>query len=88
VVLALDAWLGRYVGSMLASDIANLLENPAVELGDVVEMAVAAFDTRLAAAIAATTTEDDRKRLGVTRQRKSPRLVDQVSQFGRTRPVS
>jgi AcrR family transcriptional regulator len=66
VVLALDAWLGRYVGSMLASDIANMLENPAVELGDVVEVAIGAFDTRLAAAIAAATTEDDRKRLGVT----------------------
>ena len=51
VVLALDAWLGRYVGSMLASDIANMLENPAVELGDVVEVAIGAFDTRLAAAI-------------------------------------
>ena len=66
VVLALDAWLGRYVGSMLASDIANMLENPAVELRDVVEAAIGAFDTRLAAAIAAATTGDDRKRLGVT----------------------
>ena len=66
VVAALDAWLGRYVGSMLASDIANMLENPAVELRDVVEAAIGAFDTRLAAAIAAATTGDDRKRLGVT----------------------
>ena len=65
-VAALDAWLGRYVGSMLASDIANMLENPAVELRDVVEAAIGAFDTRLAAAIAAATTGDDRKRLGVT----------------------
>lgn len=66
VVLALDAWLGRYVGSMLASDIANMLENPVVELGDVVEVAVGTFDARLAGAIAAATTEDDRTRLGVT----------------------
>jgi AcrR family transcriptional regulator len=66
VVLALDAWLGRYVGSMLASDIANMLEDPVVELGDVVEVAVGAFDTRMAAAIAAGTAEDDRERLGVT----------------------
>ena len=66
VVIALDAWLGRYVGSMLASDIANMLDNPAAELVDVVEAAIATFDTRLAAAIAAATTEDDRRRLGVT----------------------
>ncbi len=66
VVLALDAWLGRYVGSMLASDIASMLENPVVELEDVVKVAIDAFDSRLAAAIAAATSEDDRKRLGVT----------------------
>src|SRR3984957_4896558 len=28
VVGALDAWLGRYVGSMLAADISGLLQNP------------------------------------------------------------
>jgi AcrR family transcriptional regulator len=68
VVAALDAWLGRYVGSMLASDIAGLLQNPAVQLGDMVDAAVAAFDARLAAAIAAATAEEDRRRLGVTPQ--------------------
>src|ERR687889_805056 len=36
VVAALDAWLGRYVGSMLASDIGNMLQNPAMRLGDIV----------------------------------------------------
>ena len=66
VVAALDAWLGRYVGSMLASDIAGLLENPAVEIGDMVDAAVAAFDARLAGTIAAATEEKDRRRLGVT----------------------
>jgi len=66
VVLALDAWLGRYVGSMLASDIATMQENPVVEIRDVVKEAIGTFDTRLAAAIAAATTEGDRKRLGVT----------------------
>src|SRR3981081_642247 len=66
VVAALDAWLGRYVGSMLASDIAGLLQNPAVQLGDMVDAAIAAFDARLAAAIAAATAEKDRRRLGVT----------------------
>jgi hypothetical protein len=66
VVAALDAWLGRYVGSMLASDIAGLLQNPAVQLGDMVDAAIAAFDARLAAAIAAATAETDRRRLGVT----------------------
>ena len=35
VVAALDAWLGRYVGSMLAPDIGNLLQNPAMQLGDI-----------------------------------------------------
>jgi TetR/AcrR family transcriptional regulator, regulator of autoinduction and epiphytic fitness len=65
-VAALDAWLGRYVGSMLASDIGNLLQNPAMQLGDMVDPAVAAFDARLAAAIAAAMSENDRRRLGVT----------------------
>jgi AcrR family transcriptional regulator len=66
VVAALDAWLGRYVGSMLASDIAGLLQNPAVQIGDMVDAASAAFDAELAAAIAAATAETDRRRLGVT----------------------
>jgi TetR/AcrR family transcriptional regulator of autoinduction and epiphytic fitness len=66
VVAALDAWLGRYVGSMLASDIGNLLQNPAMQLGDMVDPAIAVFDDRLAAAIAAAMSESDRKRLGVT----------------------
>lgn len=66
VVAALDAWLGRYVGSMLASDISGLLQNPAVQIEDVVDAAVATFDARLAAAVAAATAETDRRRLGVT----------------------
>ncbi len=66
VVAALDAWLGRYVGSMLAPDIGNLLQDPAVHLGDLVDPAIAAFDARLAAAIAAAMPEKDRRRLGVT----------------------
>ena len=66
VVAALDAWLGRYVGSMLASDIAGLLQNPAVQIGEMVDAASAAFDARLAATVAAATAEEDRRRLGVT----------------------
>jgi AcrR family transcriptional regulator len=66
VLAALDAWLGRYVGSMLAPDIANLLQNPGMQLGDLVDPAIAAFDDRLAAAIAAAMSERDRGRLGVT----------------------
>jgi len=66
VVAALDACLGRYVGSMLASDISGLLQNPAVQIEDVVDAAVATFDARLAAAVAAATAETDRRRLGVT----------------------
>jgi AcrR family transcriptional regulator len=66
VVAALDAWLGRYVGSMLASDISGLLQNPAVQIEDVVDAAVATFDARLAAAVAAATAETDRRRLGMT----------------------
>lgn len=66
VVAALDAWLGRYVGAMLGSDIRNLLQNPAMQLGDMVDPAIAAFDARLAAAIAAAMSEKDRRRLGVT----------------------
>jgi AcrR family transcriptional regulator len=66
VVGALDAWLGRYVGSMLASEVSNMVENPAVALKDIVETAVGAFDARLAAAVAASTNRKDRRRLGVT----------------------
>jgi AcrR family transcriptional regulator len=66
VVAALDAWLGRYVGSLLASDISALMQNPAVQIGDMVDAAVAAFDARLANAVAAATAETDRRRLGVT----------------------
>ena len=66
VVAALDAWLGRYVGSMLAPDIANLLHDPAMQLGDIVDPARAEFDARLSAAIAAAMSEKDRKRLEVT----------------------
>jgi TetR/AcrR family transcriptional regulator of autoinduction and epiphytic fitness len=66
IVAALDAWLGRYVGSMLAPDIANLLQSPAMRLGDIVDPARTAFDDRLAAAIAAAMSEKDRTRLGVT----------------------
>ncbi len=53
VVAALDAWLGRYVGSMLTLDLGRLLRNPAMRLGDVVNPAVGSFDDRLAAAFAA-----------------------------------
>jgi AcrR family transcriptional regulator len=66
VVAALDAWLGRYVGSMLAADISGLLQNPSVQIEDMVDAAIAAFDARLASAVAAATTEADRRRLGVT----------------------
>jgi AcrR family transcriptional regulator len=66
VVGALDGWLGRYVGSRLASDIAGLLQNPVVQLGDMVGAASAAFDAHLAATIAAAMTGDDLQRLGVT----------------------
>src|SRR3954451_1131256 len=66
VVAALDAWLGRYVGSMLAPDIGNLLQNPAMQPDDIVDPARAAFDARLAAAVAAAMSETDRRRLGVT----------------------
>jgi TetR/AcrR family transcriptional regulator of autoinduction and epiphytic fitness len=65
-VAALDAWLGRYVGSMLASDIGDLLQNPAMELGDIVDPARVVFTARLTAAIAAAMSENDRRRLGVT----------------------
>ena len=57
---------GRYVGSMLASDIGNLLHNQAMQLEDIVDPASAAFDDRLSAAIAAALSENDRSRLGVT----------------------
>jgi TetR/AcrR family transcriptional regulator of autoinduction and epiphytic fitness len=63
---ALNAWLGRYVGSMLSADIGNLLQNRAMELGDMVDPAIAEFDAQLAAAIAAAMPPSERKRLGVT----------------------
>ncbi|MCU1362218.1 MAG: hypothetical protein JWM55_46 [Acidimicrobiaceae bacterium] len=63
VVGALDAWMGRFVGSMLASDIGNMLENSAMQLGDMATEFSAAFEARLSSAIAKATT--DRRRLGV-----------------------
>jgi AcrR family transcriptional regulator len=66
VAAALDVWLGRYVGSMLASDMGNLVMNPAAQLGDIVDAAIAAFEARLAAAISAAMSENNRTRLGVT----------------------
>ena len=66
VVAALDAWLGRYVGSMLASDIGRLLQDPAMQLEDIVDPTSAAFDDRLAAAIATALSGKDRRRLRVT----------------------
>jgi TetR/AcrR family transcriptional regulator of autoinduction and epiphytic fitness len=75
VVAALDAWLGRYVGSMLNLDLGSLLRNPAMRLGDVVNPAVGSFDDRLAAAIAAAMSENDVKRLGVTPQEIAAALL-------------
>ena len=66
VVGALDAWLGRYVGSMLASDIGGLLQTPAMRLEEMVDQSKETFYERLAAAIAPAMTEKDRRRLGVT----------------------
>jgi TetR/AcrR family transcriptional regulator of autoinduction and epiphytic fitness len=65
VVAALDAWMGRFVGSMLASDIGNMLENSAMQLGDMATEFSAAFEARLSSAIAKATTENDRRQLGV-----------------------
>jgi TetR/AcrR family transcriptional regulator, regulator of autoinduction and epiphytic fitness len=66
VVGALDAWMGRFVGSMLASDIGNMLENSAMQLGNMATEFSAAFEARLTSAIGTGTTETDRRRLGVT----------------------
>src|SRR3954471_15585711 len=68
VVGALDAWLGRYVGSMLASDIGNLIQNPAIHLADIVDPATDAFYAGLGAAVAAAMPGNDGERLGVTAQ--------------------
>src|ERR1700730_15462523 len=58
VVTALDAWMGRFVGYML--------ENSTMQLGDMATEFSAAFEARLSSAIAAATTETDRRQLGVT----------------------
>src|SRR5258708_17117505 len=66
VVAALDAWLGRYVGSMLTLDLGSLLQNPAMRLGDVVNPAVGSFDDRLAAAIGPAVAKEHLKQPCVT----------------------
>jgi AcrR family transcriptional regulator len=66
VVAALDAWMGRFVGSTLASDIGNMLDNSAMQLGDMATEFSAAFEARLSSAITAGTNETDRRQLGVT----------------------
>ena len=58
--------MGRFVGSMLASDIGNMLENSAMQLGDMATEFSAAFEARLSSTIAAATTDHDRRQLGVT----------------------
>lgn len=63
---ALDAWLGRFVGTLLARDLGNLLDNSAMQLGDMVDGFTADFELRLSRVIAAGTAEKDRLRLGVT----------------------
>ena len=65
VVAALDAWLGRYVGSMLASDIGNLLQDPAMQLGDIVDPA-APRSTPARRGDRSRDVEKIRTRLGVT----------------------
>ena len=66
IVAALDAWMGRFVGSVLAADIGNMLESSAMQLGDMAAEFSAAFEARMSSTIAAATTESDRRRLGVT----------------------
>src|ERR1700733_6235547 len=66
IVAALDAWQGRYIGSMLASDIGNLLDHNAMQLGEMVSEFRAAFEGLLSATIAGATPENDRRQLGVT----------------------
>jgi AcrR family transcriptional regulator len=66
VAAALDAWMGRFVGSMLACDIGNMLENSATQLGDMATEFSAAFEALLSSAIGTATTETDRRHLGVT----------------------
>jgi hypothetical protein len=59
----LDAWLGRFAGSMLTSDIGNLLDNSAMQLGDMVAEFSAAFEGLLSATTAVR---------WVSRQKRSP----------------
>jgi TetR/AcrR family transcriptional regulator of autoinduction and epiphytic fitness len=66
VVGALDAWFGRYIGSKLGSDSGNLLDNSALQLGDMIAEFSAAFEGILRARIAAATPENRRRQLGVT----------------------
>src|SRR3984957_7491576 len=47
VVAALDAWMGRFVGSILASDIGNMLENSEMQLGNMAAEFTAAFEAPL-----------------------------------------
>ncbi len=66
IVAALDAWMGRFVGSTLASDIGNMLENSTMQLGDMATEASAAFEARLSSAIGKGTSQNDRRQRGVT----------------------
>jgi TetR/AcrR family transcriptional regulator of autoinduction and epiphytic fitness len=66
VVGALDAWFGRYIGSPIAPDGGSLLDNSAMQLGDLIAEFSAAFEELLRATIAATTLENDRRQLGIT----------------------
>ena len=66
IVAALDAWLGRYIETSIAADISDLLENSSAQLGPMFAEYGAAFDARLAQAIAESSPEVVRDRLGIT----------------------
>ena len=65
-VAALDAWLGRYVGSMLASDIGTRSRTPPCSSATCSTRPSPSAKARLAAAIAAAMSDSDRRRLRVT----------------------
>jgi TetR/AcrR family transcriptional regulator of autoinduction and epiphytic fitness len=76
---ALDAWLGRFVGTQVNRDVGSLLEANETQLRDLTREHVALFESRLTDAIARVAPATDLKRIGVTPDQIAATLIT----FGR-----
>lgn len=75
LVGGLDGWFGRLVGTQMARDIGNLLEDNDLQFGDLTSEYIALFATRLAKAISRVSTRTDLERVGVSAEQVAATLL-------------